>query len=392
MTIALRPAPTAPRRIARAAIYTSFAEAEPHWRALERSDVLATAYQRYDVLARWQRHIGSRDGVEPLIVVAFDAAGTPLVLWPLGSRRVAGLAAAEFLGGKHVNFNMAVWRRDVATGMAREAIASLLTEATGKVDALLLRSQPVTWDGIANPVTLLSHAPSASFAYSGALQRDFDALLRERTNSEARKKMRKKERALASRGTVRFTRAATADQARQILAAFLEQKRARMLALGQPDAFSDDAVHDFLDSLAIDSDSDGHPLAELYALSVDGAIIATLGGMAWGERFSSMFTSIGDRFGPESPGEQLLVHVVRSLCERGLRTFDLGTGEARYKGMFCPDVEPLCDSFIALTPAGRALAAAMRFGATAKRIVKANPALLSMIAAARRTGRRLIHG
>jgi CelD/BcsL family acetyltransferase involved in cellulose biosynthesis len=60
--------------------------------------------------------------------------------------------------------------------------------------------------------------------------------------------------------------------------------------------------------------------------------------------------------------------------------------------MFCPDVEPLCDSFIALTPAGRALAAAMRFGATAKRIVKANPALLSMIAAARRTGRRLTPG
>jgi CelD/BcsL family acetyltransferase involved in cellulose biosynthesis len=38
------------------------------------------------------------------------------------------------------------------------------------------------------------------------------------------------------------------------------------------------------------------------------------------------------------------------------------------------------------------LAAAARLGATAKRIVKANPALLSMIAAARRTGRRLIHG
>src|SRR5882757_1009144 len=101
-------------RIARIDIFDDMASAEPHWRALQHANNLATPYQNYDFLTFWQRHVGAEAGVEPFIVVAFNAMGTPLFLWPFGLSKFGGLRVVEFLGGKHANFNMALWRRDAA--------------------------------------------------------------------------------------------------------------------------------------------------------------------------------------------------------------------------------------------------------------------------------------
>jgi len=45
-------------RIARLEIFDDMAAAEPHWRALEGTQTLATPYQGYDFLSHWQRHVG----------------------------------------------------------------------------------------------------------------------------------------------------------------------------------------------------------------------------------------------------------------------------------------------------------------------------------------------
>ena len=50
--------PAADRQVARVEIFNTMAAAEPHWRALEHADILATPYQRYDFLKLWQRHVG----------------------------------------------------------------------------------------------------------------------------------------------------------------------------------------------------------------------------------------------------------------------------------------------------------------------------------------------
>ena len=79
-------------------------------------------------------------------------------------------------------------------------------------------------------------------------------------------------------------------------------------------------------------------------------IVATMGGIAGGGRFCAMFNSIAQgRYAVESPGEQLIVNLVRGCCERGFDTFDLGIGEAHYKSLFCGDAEPLFDSYLPLT-------------------------------------------
>src|SRR5262249_4254242 len=197
---ASRPLPVNDAHIARVEIFHDMAAAEPHWRALERVDHLATPYQRYDFLKLWQRHVGAAAGMAPFIVVGFNAAHEPLFLWPLGSRRIGGLVGLEFLGGKHANFNMAIWRRDVAARIGADELRAVLAQFGGRADFTMLASQPLTWGGATNPFALLPHQRSPNFGFSGALAPDFDALLRVRTGAEARKKMRKKERALANFG------------------------------------------------------------------------------------------------------------------------------------------------------------------------------------------------
>lgn len=380
-----RPLPARDGHIARVEIFHDMAGAEPYWRALERTGNLATPYQRYDFLKLWQRHVGADSGMTPFIVVGFSAAEEPLFLWPFGRRRIGGLSGLEFLGGKHANFNLALWRRDVAATIGADELRGVLAHFDGLADFTMLTSQPLTWGGATNPFALLPHQRSANHGFSGALVPDFAALLRSRTSGDARKKMRKKERALASFGEVRFERVAGPDDVRRVLDAFFKQKSARMRATGMSDAFALPGVRRFIEAAATEHLVDGNPLVELYALSVDDIIVATMGGIVGGGRFCAMFNSIiQGRFAVESPGERLILRLVQTCCERGLDTFDLGIGEATYKNLICIDAEPQFDSYIPLSPAGRLLGLAYATGASVKRAIKQHQTLWSMVLRLRR--------
>jgi CelD/BcsL family acetyltransferase involved in cellulose biosynthesis len=387
---AARNLPATDRQVARVEIFDTMAEAEPHWRALEHTDVLATPYQRYDFLKPWQRHVGSEAGINPFIVVGFNAGREPLFLLPFGSRHVGSLVSLEFLGGKHANFNMALWRRDVAATIEAHELRKVLRQLAGRADLIKLTSQPLTWGGATNPFALLPNQRAANYGFSGTLVPDFDALLRARTNAETRKKMRKKERTLASFGELRFERATDADDVRRVLDAFFKQKSARMRSVGVPDAFAIPGVRRFIEAAATEPADGGNPSIELYALSVDDIIVATLGGIVGGGRFCAMFNSIiHGRFAVESPGEQLILKLVSNCCERGLDTFDLGIGEARYKNLLCGDAEPLFDSYLPLSPAGRIISVTLSVGAVVKRAIKQRPALWSAVGTLRRMRARI---
>src|SRR5471032_1565287 len=268
--------------IARVDIFHDMAAAEPHWLALERANNLATPYQGFDFLNLWQHHVGADAGIKPFIVVGFDADDTPLFLWPFGARKIAGQHLVEFLGGKHTNFNMALWRRDAAATIGADDLRAVLKRIAEHADIVKLINQPLTWAGTTNPFALLPQQRSANFGFSGALVPDFDALFRASTNSPARKKMRKKERTLADYGEVRFERASGAHDVRRVLDVFFKQKRARMRILGMPDVFSAPGVRRFIEAAATEEASGRNPPIELYALSVNDIIVATMGGIVGG--------------------------------------------------------------------------------------------------------------
>ena len=382
MTMAVRPLPatTAPV-LARVAVFRSMAEAEPDWRALESSPALMSAYQRFDFMAAWQRHLGSAEGVRPAIVVGFDAVNAPLVVLPFGTRRFGALQVVSFLGGKHVNFNLGLWRRDFVAGAGVEVLDRLIKAVDA--DALMLRNQPHEWQGVRNPLSLWPHTRSPSLGHKGQLKRDFEALIGERLSSSTRRKIRKKGEKLSEAGGMTFKRAETDAEALRVLDVFFQQKIARMRQIGQTDVFGDADVQSFLKAAI--ARNNGRPPIEIYSLSVGPDVIATFAGVCDDERFSAMFNSIEpDRFQTESPGEQSLFQLVKYCCERGLKTFDLGIGEARYKNLFCQDDEPVFDILAALTPAGRLYVGAALIAHAAKRWIKSSPAVWSAVETTRR--------
>lgn len=388
MTMAVRPLPAATAPVlARVSLFRAMAEAEPHWRALENSGALMSAYQRFDFMAAWQRHLGMAEGVTPAIVVGFDAANAPLVVLPFGMRRFGELKIVGFFGGKHVNFNLGLWRRDFAAGVEADVLDRLVKALDA--DALVLRNQPHQWQGIRNPFSLWPHSRSPSLGHKGALKRDFEALIAERLSSSTRRKIRKKAEKLDAAGGMNFARAGSDAEALRVLDVFFEQKIARMRQIGQTDVFGDRDVQNFLKAAV--TAGNGSPPIEIYSLSAGPEVIATFAGVCDGERFSAMFNSIEpDRFQTESPGEQSLFQLVKHCCERGLKTFDLGIGEARYKNLFCQDDEPVFDSFVALSPAGRLYVAAARIAQAAKRWIKSSPAVWNALETARRSSAGLL--
>ncbi len=384
------PHSAAPARVQapRLEIIEDLARAEPIWRRLERADLLATPYQRYDFMAPWQRTVGASMGVTPFFVIGYDAADAPAFLWPLGRVKAGPLTIARFLGGKHANLNFALWRRDAAANtdaaMLRAILAQLATAGT-RVDLLQLFNQPESWEGVANPFATLTHQPSPSFAYRGRLSPDFNALYEARTSSATRKKIRKKERTLAEHGPTRAFRAQTDDEAQRVLDAFFTQTAERMREFGVCNVFAEPGVRDFIIEAATAGISEGKPALELYGLEVDGHIVATFGAVPGERRLSMMFTSITR--GPLaqwSPGLLLLINLVRMACDREIPVVDLGVGEANYKDLFCDEPEPLFDSFIGLSAVGHLAAAASRLAYGVKGRVKRTPMIWQAVTAARR--------
>jgi CelD/BcsL family acetyltransferase involved in cellulose biosynthesis len=274
-----------------------------------------------------------------------------------------------------------------------ETILAMVREAGRGADLLMLTNQPLRWDGVANPLATLRHQPSPSFACRGALAHDFSALVDARLSGAQRKKLRKKERALAGRQPIRYWRAETADDALRVLDVFFAQKAERMAELGLADAFAAPGMREFITAAATAELATGRPAIELYAASVGDTILATYGGVVGNGRFSGIFNSmILNELVHESPGQLLQFNLVRMCCERGLTTFDLGVGEAAFKQLFCNEPEPLFDSFLPLTPAGQLAASACRLQFALKRRIKRSPPVWATVRAVRRrlAGRRSV--
>ncbi len=75
------------------------------------------------------------------------------------------MRVAGYLGGKHVTFNMPLFRRDFAAQATKADIDALLRgiqQHTETVDVLALVRQPKSWIGIDNPLALLPSQASTN--------------------------------------------------------------------------------------------------------------------------------------------------------------------------------------------------------------------------------------
>ncbi|MCX7324261.1 MAG: GNAT family N-acetyltransferase [Hyphomicrobiales bacterium] len=359
-------------------------EVRDDWLALE-AHGLATPYQRYDWVKAYAQHVLGKDGAALRIVRVRSAGGRTLAMLPFASRRRKGLTTASFVGGKHANFHMGLYDPVFAARLDEPAARQMLRNgalAMGGVDAFILHCQPVSWNGVANPLARIDAQASPSQGYRLPLLPDCDATLANSMSSHARKKHKNKRARFAELGPSRLLAAGTEAERARILDAFFRQKALRFAQMNIADPFSEPSVRRFLTQAAADG------AVELAALELNDTLVATYIGAVHHGRFSGMATS----FEPDpaimkvSPGEILLVELIRTQCRKGLSLFDLGVGEARYKATICNETEELVDSFVAITPKGHLAASASRQLQRIKRAIKASPLAFGLMARLRKLG------
>ncbi|NVO14751.1 MAG: GNAT family N-acetyltransferase [Rhodoplanes sp.] len=364
-----------------------FATAEPIWRDLAARGAVGTAFQRFDWVAAWQRHVGAPAGLRPLVVIGHDRTGSPAFLWPFVYAPRA-VTVARFPGGDHSGLNIGLWRRDAAAAMDAAAVIDILRR-TGRrcgIDVFALTRQPPRWRGIANPFASLpaqaavDDVPGLTFP-AGGPEKALEAAL----TRDMRGRLRGKERKLEKLPGYRYVRVTTPAEADRVLDAFLIQKASHFAAQGIHDVFAEPGVAAFLREGCHIGLADGMPRIELHALEDDDEVIAVMGGVADDHRFSSMFNSYTtSENGRWSPGLVLITHIIRDCAERGLAGFDLGPGAAPYKAFFCREPEGLLDSIVPVSWRGHAAAAVLAATAAAKRRAKESETIKSLVQRLRR--------
>jgi CelD/BcsL family acetyltransferase involved in cellulose biosynthesis len=364
-------------RIARVDFFHDPGQAESIWRGLEDRQHFSTPYQRFDFLRPWQELVGQPAGCLPLIVVAFDSDGRPLLLLPLTLSDVFGSRTASFMGGRHATFNMGLWDRDFAkqaTHADLDALLSTMRERSA-ADVLALFQQPVTWQDMPNPMALLPHQPSVNVCPLTTFAPD--ATPATRVSQSMRRRLNSKERKLKALPGYAYRLASSDDEIKRLLDAFFQIKPLRMAEQKLPNVFAEPGVEDFIRDTCMTQLSSGNRVIDIHALECDAEVIAVFAGVADDHRFSMMFntytTSANSRY---SPGLILICNIIDHYAQRGFRAVDLGVGSDGYKRFFCKGDEPIFDSFIPLSLRGRIAAAAMSGINRAKYLVKRTPVLL----------------
>lgn len=357
------------------------------WAELE-AVAAVSAYQTRAFLIPWLETIGAGRRIEPLFILGKDRQGRGVALICLGIERHGPFRIALFLGGKESNFNLGLFRPNVAVSPADlrflfRAAAKALGPAAPHL--FLLQNQPFDWEEIGNPLALLPHQPSPSFAYATQLGTDGEKFLAAKLSKDTRKKLRKKEARLAELGSVTLVSNDVPAAARAILDAFLAEKIARCEACSIEADFTNPAVRAFLERLSVPADS-GAPWLAFHALKLGERIIATYAGAVHRGHFSCMVNSFDSdpEIAKSSPGDLLLMRLIASQCDRRLKNFDLGIGEARYKATYCDQTVPLFDVVIPVGITGRICAAYAKSRLKTKRMIKRNPKIFAGIKRLRR--------
>ncbi len=346
--------------------HASWEDIAKEWQYLEQMCPVS-GYQTLKWAAPWLRTSGAAMGLEPLLILARDATTAPAALFALAVDPNARVRVASYIGGRDSNINMPLVRPDIR--LDASAIRDLLTKGAraGDIDAYLLLNQPTQWREKPHPLSYLPAQPSPSLLHGTQLPPNGEAIIAQ-MSGDTRKRMRWRLRKLQEIGEVGFMQARTRDEICAVVAAFRQQKKVRIDAMGVAAGFDVDLTASFLEEAALAEE----PGMELHALTAGDRIVATYGGVVHSGCYHAMVNSYETE--PEiartSPGELVIIRLLQSLSDRGISSFDLGVGEAAYKDKWCDRHDPLFDTIYGVSAKGRAYAFAQGAKQRAKRHIK----------------------
>lgn len=349
-------------------------KAEAAWASLETLPSTSLHQSR-----GWCRAWLACQGTGPLLIVCRRGSELRLVL-PLEIIRMAGRRVARYIGSPFSNINFGLFATDITAAEAEEIVLALRTElrrSRRDIDLVLLDKMPAHWRGVDNPLFVLPHIRSHNSTFQVSLHPRFDDVLAQVNGKKRRKKFRLVQRRLEELGGYRLEHAEDTASATELLETFFDQKARRFERQGKQDVFRPAEVRAFLHRLAQESVSDQGRLLRLSAIRLNDGRVGAIAGLSHKDGHTiCQFGSIDEEIAEQmSIGEFLFHHLISEACGPDAVYFDLGVGDEAYKHSWCDRQTEHHTLLLALTPAGRVLASALRLVVAGKRRIKANARL-----------------
>jgi CelD/BcsL family acetyltransferase involved in cellulose biosynthesis len=370
-------------------VHSELAAIEPEWRAFA-ATAASTAFQSFDWLARWQRHIGSRGGTQPAVVLGRNAAGDLLFILPLAIERRLLVHQLRWLGGDLCDYNAPLLDARLrahlgADGFAplwRDILALLRTSPRFRFDLIDLRQMPETVGREVNPFVDLAVTLHPSGAHIATLADDWEKFYAAKRSAATRKRERGKLKRIAEHGAIAYADGGDGIDAGHTMDVLIAQKGRALTRMGVENFLARPGYREFFLDLATDPALAG--FVHVGRMSVGPTVAATSFGLVHRDCYCLMLSSYDDgelaRFGP---GRAYLHELMRRAIGRGLAYFDFTVGDESYKREWS-DVElRLYDHTAPATLRGLPVAAAMAGYRRAKRLIKQTPLLWRLFSKAR---------
>ena len=367
----------------RLTIHEDLVACEHEWRAFERQ-ADCTVFQSFDWLATWQRHIGARGGMAPVIVAGRDADGDLLFLMPLAIDAGGFARRLTWLGSDLCDYNAPLLAKRFSAyvnaprflALWREILERLQSHPRMGFDLIDFVRMPQTVGEQQNPFMQLPVALHPSGAYLAQLTDNWDKFYAAKRSSDTRRRDRTKRKKLGEIGEVRFVTPDTTQEIAQSFFTLMQQKVRLFANMGVANIFARPGYPEFYRDLATHADTRG--LVHISRLDVGPAPAAVNLGLVFQGCYYHVLASYDDgavsRFGP---GAAHLHELMRYAIERGCRAFDFTVGDERYKRDWYDTELKLFDYVSAARVRGFGPAAMLVVRRRVKRWIKQTPAVWS---------------
>lgn len=317
----------------------------------------STAFQSINWLTVLYEELAPAHRAIPRVIIATERnSGEVALILPLLVKREGLLQVAYFadLGVSHYGgpiLGPALLKKTRSIRRAWRAVRRSLSN----IDLLRLENMPAEIGGIANPLLTRSGVtPSRRDGSVVHIPGSVDDYIDSRGRTHRNQIARGRELWLKE-DAPRFARATRPEDIANAYSIQVEQLKAPLAPNGKAQA-KHEAKAQFFERLAIDG-SDVE-LSHVFTLEAAGDTVATLFGVEHDGTFTILrMSDAGSVWGQLAPAELITTEAMRHFVDRGVRRFDLGTGNHPFKSGFGADDVALYDLIVA-----RRLAAVPRAG------------------------------
>ncbi len=316
------------------------------WQALEQSGD-CTPFQTFAWTSAWQRHIGTKQGVKPAIVVGWDSEGGALFIMPLGLEPGLLCDKLVWLGGDLCDYQAPLLSRAFSRHVSPAQFPALwadIREILPTHHMVTLSRMPERIGEQANPFMVLDGLRRhASSTHMTKINGDWASYYAAKRSSGSKKRDKQKRRKLEELGDVSFVTPETDEDKLRTLDVLMAQKSVSFARMGITSLFDRPGYRDFYRDLAVNPEARG--LIHVSHLAVGDTIAAANWGVSFHGRYCYVLASYDEgaeasRFGP---GMVQLMELMAHAAGTGHTEFDFTIGDEAYKEPWCEVEIPLFD-------------------------------------------------